>query len=1247
MIKDFASFHNHSHFSIMDGISLPDEMIKTAKEKGLKAIAITDHGHCHAHADFYLAGKKHGVRTVFGVEAYVINDLDQWAADKDSDEEDAPEIDTNSRVTTKKVSKYRKGHLVLLAANQEGLSNLYQLTYLSHRDGFYSKPRMDKKMLAAHSKGVIATSACMGGVLSLKCWDLKDGRGTFEDVVKEAKEFDNIFGRGRFFIELQFNESEGQRFINDILVRVHKETGIPLTVTADAHYTQPDEWKAQELLYMLRGKKTVATRGDNWSFEVKQLYIKSAEEMWKTFEKFGGTLEPKVAIEAFQNTLLIDSLIENFEPDTHKRLPSLPYEDSFQEMMQRAIAGLKAHGLAKRDEYKARLLHELKIIQSKGFANYFLTMEKIIKEAKKTMLVGEGRGSSGASLVCYCLGITDIDPIEHDLLFERFMDPNRTEEPDIDTDFEDVEATKDMLRRMFGQDNVACLSAYGTFQIKGLLKDLGRVYDVDNRIINSANKQIEKELKVLYINQDKSTLVVKLDDIKRVSPTFNQLISDYPQLGEHITKLYGRNRHIGRHASGVIIGDNLPAETALFVAKNKPLSDNPEDEPDDDDEVSERRIVQASFTEGIINKNVSAMGFTKFDILSLATLKVIHYALKLISQRTGRPIEELREMIRSKNMNLNDPKIMKHVFWDGNFAGVFQFTEKGIRRVAKSVKPDTFVDVSAIASIYRPGPLAGGFDKLYAYNKHNPENVSYDHPLLEGILKKSRGCIVFQEQLMQICNQLGKMSWKDVNSVRKVLLKKDKSKTEEFLKSENDRLSALFFRGCAENGFEGASELLDMIANGVTPEFWETDGGPQTIDPQNCCACGKKIDGVGQKIKGKGWAHTRCANPSNKTLKLWKDLLAFGGYGFNKAHSDAYSVMTMQCAYLATYYPMEWYAAVLTKGKSGDLQQYVGDIQRAQIKILPVDVNASRGAHVIEGNTIRLAFSSVKGVGPAAIQKIVAAQPYTDFIDFLDRSGASKTNVVPLIRAGAFQSICDKPMAELEHKYMEYSDNPKLKTKKGRHEFMELWDARWTADSVSVFMLNDKAKKKDRKPRTLQLEAGDYSLADKVGFELSLFGFSLRGSPWEILGREEKIAVNLERMMLEQSKKGYDYFYGISYDDAVQSSSDVVVLPVIVKRVFEKPQRNGQMMAFLTFETMEGKEFDCPAFSSIWKHIRAETRKGSVYIGTFNRKFGEDAGNLLVGRPGFGHSESSAKSYMMDVDKLPGGESDAQKATGS
>ena len=620
VIKEFSSLHNHSHFSFFDGISLPDEIVKAAKDKGLKSIAITDHGHCHAHADIYLNGKKQDVKTILGVEAYVIHDIEEWKALKDkvdadrkSKGKDVSENDDFDEELSKNLSKQlrRKGHLVLLACNREGLSNIYQLTYLAHRDGFYGKPRMDKKMLAAHSKGVIASSACMGGVISNKCWEFRNGEASWEDVVNEAREYDAIFGRGRFFLELQFNESDDQRFINDCMVRIHDETGIPITATTDSHYIGENDWEHQEVLYMLRGKTSMANRGPDWKFNIKQLYIKSPTEMWLSYEKFGGKLDPKVAIEAFQNTLLMDSLVDDFEPDVTQRLPTLKdVQNPFRKMGELAIAEIKKRGLDKDERYSRQLMHELKVIKDKGIAAYFLITRQIITEAKKEMLVGAGRGSSAGSLVCYLLDITDLDPIQHNLMFERFLDPSRVELPDIDVDFEDTDRTKDLLREMFGRDNVACLSVYGTHQIKGLLKDLGRVYDVDHNEINLVNRKIESELRVLHTaGTDKNTIVITLQDLENVSPAFNGFIEKHPEVGKHLKKLYWKNRHVGRHASGVIIGDNLPAETAIFVNKG---------------------VVQTSFTEGIVGKNLAKMGFVKFDILSIATLKIIDHAMRLM-----------------------------------------------------------------------------------------------------------------------------------------------------------------------------------------------------------------------------------------------------------------------------------------------------------------------------------------------------------------------------------------------------------------------------------------------------------------------------------------------------------------------------------------------------------------------------------------------------------------------------------------
>jgi DNA polymerase III subunit alpha len=404
-IKSYGSFHNHSHYSIMDAIPTPEEMVIAAKQRGLKRIALTDHGVCHGHADLYFASKKHGMPVAYGMEGYLIHDLEDWRRQKE-------EIDATKKKGKKKKKEGEggesaseddldpalakalkgKGHLVLVATSSEGLSNLYRLSYLAHRDGFYQKPRADKRLLADHVRGLIASTACMGGVISRKCWQWKDGKINWSEVIREAEEYDRIFGRGRFFLELQLNDDPGQVFINDCMVRIHRETGIPLTVTTDSHYVNPDDRAAQDFLYMLRSDKTLATRGERWTGPSHGLWVKDSEQVWESFLRNGKNIDPSLMQAAFENTLLIDSLIEDFEPDTSVKLPSLPIENPTKELAQRAVAAMVARGLDKDERYFNRLFHELKVIRDKGFANYFLITQKIVETAKQRMLVGPGRG---------------------------------------------------------------------------------------------------------------------------------------------------------------------------------------------------------------------------------------------------------------------------------------------------------------------------------------------------------------------------------------------------------------------------------------------------------------------------------------------------------------------------------------------------------------------------------------------------------------------------------------------------------------------------------------------------------------------------------------------------------------------------------------------------------------------------------------------------------------------------------------
>ena len=630
-MREISSLHSHSSFSLQDGVCTPEELVAAAKEKGLRSVALTDHGHLHGTARFYLAAKQAGIRGIFGMEGYIIDDLDEWKSMRDklrveraakkgaTDSEDNEfDLDTAARDKANRKVLYRKGHLVMLAQNRKGLANLYNLQYKAHKLGFFQKPRLDKKMLADHSEGIVVSTACMGGIASARISHFLRGECEWAEVVRSISSYAEIFP-GRFFLELQSNEAEFQRTVNEHLLRLHEETKLPLVVTMDSHYVNPDDWQAQQILHLLmthRGKQglTLGNLPPDYKFDTRTLFVKSADQLWDSFRQRNPEVTEKILEAAFENTLFAESLVEDFEPDTRMRLPSLPYQDTFNELLMSSREGLKRRGLEGDDRYIERLGYELKVIRDKGLANYFLVVRNICDSARKEMLIGPGRGSAAGSLICYLTGITNIDPIEHKLMFERFINVDRVETPDIDLDFQDVDRVKDILRRDFGEDNVACLSTFGTSQIKGLLKDVCRVYDIDHNECNRVNAMIEREMKALYKEgETRSAISIKLEDVYRLSPTFNAFIKQYPQIEYGVKALYGREHHVGRHASGVVIGDDLPSETSVFLSKG---------------------VVQASYTDGIVNKSASAMGLVKFDILGLATLEVISEACRLIAQHS-------------------------------------------------------------------------------------------------------------------------------------------------------------------------------------------------------------------------------------------------------------------------------------------------------------------------------------------------------------------------------------------------------------------------------------------------------------------------------------------------------------------------------------------------------------------------------------------------------------------------------------
>lgn len=509
----------------------------------------------------------------------------------------------------------------------------------------------------------------------------------------------------------------------------------------------------------------------------------------------------------------------------------------------------------------------------------------------------------------------------------------------------------------------------------------------------------------------------------------------------------------------------------------------------------------------------------------------------------GVPKSEVAQKIEPKNFDFNDPRIMKTVFWDGNMTGIFQVTSTGMEKLFQRVKPTCFDDVAAIAALYRPGPLGSGMPAMFARRKNGEEEVTYDHPILEEIMRDTYGCLVYQEQMLEIGRRLGQMSWKDTNRLRKLFLKKDKSKQDDFIEKEERELKALLIAGC--------------VANGLSVEKGE---------------------------------------------ELWEMCGRFGGYGFNASHAKAYGMVTMQTAYLRTYHPMEFFAALLSVGQASELQSYVNDIRRQGFKILPVDINSSGRAHIIEGDGIRLSLLSVDKVGPAAVDKLLAEReangPFESLLDFVTRKGATKAVCESLIRVGAFQDL--EPQVSLSTQMLRHGlwfgkENKKLQSVKCRPELEERWTALWGKKDDPIEMM----------------------LAER-----ELLGFNLRMSPFSLNGRAEKVRRLFEEGLCRPLREFME-----------DEEAAVLITPLMLRSFSEKPQRKGGMMAFLTFTDPDGQEVEAPAFAGVWKYLSGKVRVGEVYVCTLNRKE-EDPTRFIFGRPGWAQNENSASSALLRLDDM-------------
>ncbi len=882
---DFTHLHVHTEYSLLDGCCRIEQLIDRAAELGQKSLAITDHGVMYGAISFYKYALKKGVKPIIGCEVYV-----------------AP----RSRFDKQKGPDSRYSHLVLLCENNEGYQNLIKLVSSGFTEGFYSKPRIDHELLKKYNKGIIALSACLAGEIPQALLE-----NNYEKAKETALWYRDVFGENNYFLEIQDHNIEEQKKVNPQIIRISKETGIPLVATNDVHYIGSDDYRMHKVLLCIQTGSKI-TEDNPIEFKTNEFYLKTAEEMAELFPNNQ---------EALENTVKIAERC-NVEFEFGKiKLPrfDIGEQDHFEYFKQKCFSGLyKIYGENPDKSYIERLNYELDVIGRMGYVDYYLIVADFVNYAKRNNIpVGPGRGSGAASLAAYCIGITGIDPIKYDLYFERFLNPERVSMPDFDIDFCYVNRQKviDYVINKYGTDHVSQIVTFGTMAARAAIRDVGRAMDIPYAVCDKTAKLIpqaigmtieraiegSKELKSLYQNDEQ----------------INELI-------DMAIKLEGMPRHVSTHAAGVVISDKP-------IAEYVPLSVN------DDAVVTQYTMIA-----------LDELGLLKMDFLGLRNLTVIADAEKFIRRKD--PDFDIEKI------SLSDEETYK-MMGKGLTDGVFQFESDGMKNVLRQLGPKSIEDLTAILSLYRPGPM----DSIpkYITNRHNPQNIRYDTPLLKPILDVTYGCIVYQEQVMQVFRTLAGYSLGRADIVRRAMAKKKHDVMERerqfFIYGEKD-----------ENGNELCSGAL---ANGVDEAT---------------------------------------AN------KIFNDMSSFSSYAFNKAHACAYSFVAYRTAYLKCHYPAEYYAALMTgmMDSGSKIALYTADAKRSGIKILPPNVNLSLAGFTPEGNNIRFGLMAVKNLGLGIIERLIKEREqngkYTLMYDFCLRNYSREFNrkaLEGLIKSGAMDGL--------------------------------------------------------------------------------------------------------------------------------------------------------------------------------------------------------------------------------------------------
>ena len=1019
---EFTHLHVHTEYSLLDGSSKIKEITSRAKELGMKSLAITDHGVMYGVIDFYKAAKEVGIKPILGCEVYVApgSRFDKQPGESES----------------------RYYHLVLLAENNTGYKNLMKIVSRGFTEGFYYKPRVDYEVLEQFHEGIIALSACLAGEVQRYL-----ARGMYEAGCEAAKRYEGIFGKGNFFLELQDHGIPEQKYVNPQLIHMSQELGIDLVCTNDVHYTYAQDADAHDILLCIQTGKKV-TDENRMRYDGGQYYLKSPEEMAELFP---------YAPQALENTCKI---AERCNVEIEFGVTKVPHFevpqgfDSWTYLNHLCNEGMKRRYPDADEEKKKRLEYELSVIHKMGYVDYFLIVWDYINYAKTHgIAVGPGRGSAAGSIVSYCLGITDIDPIKYSLIFERFLNPERVSMPDIDVDFcyERRQEVIDYVVEKYGKDCVVQIVTFGTMAARAVIKDVGRVLDLPYAMVDNIAKMVPREIGIT------------IDKAIQENPDLRNAYENDAQVHDLIDKskrLEGLPRHASMHAAGVLISQKAVDEYVPVATG----SDG---------------AVVAQF----VMTTLEELGLLKMDFLGLRTLTVIQDAEKLARKKNPE--------FSIDNINYEDKNVYDMIS-TGKCEGIFQLESAGMKNFMKELKPQSIEDLIAGISLYRPGPM--DFIPQYIKGKNNPGDITYDCPMLEPILKPTYGCIVYQEQVMQIVRDLAGYSLGRSDLVRRAMSKKKTSVMEK--ERQN------FIYGNPEENVPGC------ISNGIDE---------------------------------------KTAN------KIYDDMIDFAKYAFNKSHAACYAVVAYQTAYLKTYYPVEFMAALMTSvvDNTDKVAGYIYACRQMNIQMLPPDVNTSDMEFSVEDNAIRFGLSAVKSLGRPTIKAIIDERNksrFTSMQDFISRlyTDLNKRTLENLIKSGAFDTFGNN-RRQMMSVYARMLDN---EAKQGKDAI---------SGQMSLFDLVDESEKSQFEIK--MPDVSEYTKEDILAFEKEVLGVYVSGHPLD-----EYAAMWKKHISAMSTDFEIDDETG---EPKVKVDSKATIGGMIMAKSV-KPTKTGQLMAYLTIEDLVG-----------------------------------------------------------------------------